>query len=310
VPPRIEHAIVASTIALAMLTVPGRSFGADPTPDPTPARVRVEAPTDCASPSSFWSAVERHTDRLRPGTDDRAATIDVTVRRSNGGVVGDLRVARAGEAPWQRRLSGATCTEVMDGLGLVAALAFDPAAKADATPRAPAPIATTEPAPASAASAPPVSKSPSAPPETRAPATPREEPARTIESTGGWRGGLGGLVGPLALGAGATLGYGAFVDVEHDRAGLAPSLRLGVVHVEGYAGESAARAALAWTVGRASVCPLRAQLGTSLHLRPCVGLDAGVVLASARGVDRPRDTSRPWVAPVLAGRVMWSPAGS
>src|SRR5690606_17744227 len=69
---------------------------------------------------------------------------------------------------------------------------------------------------------------------------------------------------------------------------------------------TAAGVDLGWTVARASFCPVRVALGAALAVRPCAGIDAGVLSASARGVDRARDRTRAWIAPSAAVAVTWS----
>lgn len=296
----------------------GRGAHADP---PTPARVRVDAPADCATTASFWSALARRTDRLRaaePSEASDAAMIDVTIRRDDArySVRGELHVARAGERASTRKIGGASCSEVTDGLSLVAALAFDPAARidrtADPTPPAStandAPPPPAPPAPPSAPSSPPADDEKGAPSPRSAPAEPSEAPDASPFSSS-WRIGLGGSMGALAVAApGASLAYGGFADLEKDRAGFAPSFRLGVVHAEGTADSSTVHADLAWTLARASVCPARADLSRTVRARPCLSLDAGALSADPRGATTSQPRTRPWVAPGLAMRILWEPA--
>lgn len=323
------------------------------------ARVKVDAPADCASVASFWAAIARHTDRLREG--DGAATIDVTLRASEARVTGTLHVAREREAPWQRRLVGASCAEVTDALAMITALAFDPSATtrpaplpapapATATPAAtstaapaatstatptptppgaspsptPSPTptaaaaptapATTTPTPtatptqtAPAASPTPTpTPTPTAPPPAAAP-PPAETPSPPPSPTARWRLAVGGAVGPLGLAAStATLGYAGFAELGRESGTVAPSLRLGVRYAEDSATIGAVGVALSWTVAHSSVCPLRASLGGGVTLRPCAGIDVGVVGATPRGLVTATGTSRAWVAPLVAGRVSWS----
>lgn len=281
---------------------------------PTPARVRVDAPADCVTEPSFWSALARRTDRLRAAeaSDAEAATIDVTIRRAGPRVRGELRVARAGERPSTRSLGGVSCGEVTDGLSLVAALAFDPAAKLDPGAEAPAGAdeAPPPPPPPAPSGAP---ESPSA--EPAAAAAPRRidrAPAAETrpEATQGprWRFAAGGTAGALAVAApGATLAYGGFVEVEVDRAGFAPALRLGIAHAEGTADADTAHADLAWTFARVAACPFRLDASNAISVRPCVTLDAGALRAEPRGAKSLQPRGRPWVAPGAAARIAWAP---
>jgi hypothetical protein len=256
------------------------------TPIAARARVQVDAPPDCATASSFWGAIGRHTTQLVPGGDAGDATIDLTVRRGAEQVVGELRVTRGDEAPWQRSLKGATCDEVLDGLGLVTALAFDPSATVS-PPRA----APTPPAPPAEQVAPEARDRPPASPSTRS----------------AWVAAVGASGSAAGLGASEpSLVYGGFVELERDRAGVAPAFRLGVTHAESVVNVGAAGAALAWTFVDASVCPVRADLAPSLSFRPCLAVESGLVSASPRGLERGRDLQRAWFAAVLAARLRWS----
>ena len=130
---KLRLAIVAAFVAVLAPTSVARAAEAEV----RPARVRVDADADCATASTFWRALSDRTDRLRaPAGEESAATIDVVIKRQGTRVRGELRVARAGERPTSRSLGGASCAEVTDGLSLVAALAFDPGARADRNERA------------------------------------------------------------------------------------------------------------------------------------------------------------------------------
>lgn len=102
------------------------------------ARLRVDAPSDCASASSFWSALSRRTQRLKPSTDNRADIfVDVVVRPVTGGATGDVRIQRSTGRAAPRAVRGASCDEVTQALSLVLALAFDPTARDDSAAAAP-----------------------------------------------------------------------------------------------------------------------------------------------------------------------------
>lgn len=271
-----------------------------------PARVQVDAPEGCASRASFSAALARRTDRLEV-SEAGGASIDVTIRRTDGQATGELRIARGGPPSAPRRVSAASCEEVAEGLALVAALAFDPAAKIDVAPvAAPAPEPAAEPAadpvaaPAEAAVAP-------GPVAAMAPAA-RERPTRSQPQAARTRVALAATGAAVALGAGATFGWGGFVGLERERGLWSPAARVGVQRAEASQAASAVGADLAWTLARASFCPVRFALAPGVSARPCAGLDAGVLSASARGVDRARDRSRPWIAPSAAVRLAWAPS--
>ena len=97
----------------------------------TAVRVHVEAPGACATDDGFWRELSARTSRLERATKG-GASLDVRVTKpASGGARGVLRVERGG-ATTERTLDGATCDEVVRGLSLIAALAFDPNATAPA----------------------------------------------------------------------------------------------------------------------------------------------------------------------------------
>jgi len=275
---------MACGVVIAALTTSPRAQ-AD---DPIALRVRVVADGDCASRETFWSAVSRHSSRVSQMLGADGALVELAIRRSDEEhVVGVLDVTLPGEVPWQRRLVGGSCAEVTDGLALVTALAFDPNAVVEPASPAPTVLPIAEPA------AREVPIAPAAGPEAR------------------WRGAVLASIGPLVLGtSGPVVGYGISGDLERDRAGLAPSLRLSLTHAEGSIDFFGAGAGLAWTTGRASICPLRADLASSLSLRPCAGLEVGVLVASPVGLVSARSATRAWVAPSLLGRLRWQVVAS
>lgn len=234
---------MACGVALAALTT-GPRVHAD---EPIALRVRVVAEGDCAIRGTFWSAVSRHSNRVRETLGADGALVEVAIRRADEEhVVGVLEV--------------------------------------------------TPPAPAVAPSV----LTPAEPAAREAPLAPAAVPDAR------WRGAVLASIGPLVLGtSGAVVGYGISGDLERDRAGLAPSFRLSLTHAEGSTDLFGAGAELAWTTGRASICPLRADLASSISLRPCAGLDVGVLVASPVGLVSARSATRAWAAPSLLGRLRW-----
>ena len=292
---------ILSSVTAALLAVSPSALASERV---TPARLEVDAPPGCTSSATIWAAIARHTDRLREGSGDDAVELHMTLRSTEDRVAGELRVTRRGEPSWRRALTGTTCAEVADALALVAALTFDPGEGADdapsSTPAGPSRPALTE-ASVSASAAPPAP----APTSTSA-ADADVGPAPSAAHA--WRFALGGSAGTLAVGTtSAPFAYGGLLEVERDRDGIGPSFRLGVVHAEGSASAGGASVRLAWTTARPSVCPFRLRIGSGVVLRPCAGIEIGAVHASPRGLSAPADTTRAWVAPVLAGRLAWSP---
>jgi hypothetical protein len=298
------------------------------------ARVEVESPSGCSSSAIFWKALGRRTERVVPTATNAApdARIEVLMRtdqRAGSGVVGELTIVRGATRSQRRRIVGASCEEVTQGLSLVAALAFDPAARMDdaaPTPTTTTPTnnvgssssstttattttttTTTGAAPVPSASVEPTRR------DASAAETPTPTPPTPATTPSHWRWGMGASGSVSALGTtSAVLAYGGFIDLESesdDRASrLAPSFRVGAAHSEGFADGAQVSADLAWTYARASACPLRFDLGSrNVAFRPCAGVDAGVLSARAVRLDRTKDRSRPWIMPHAVARLSWAP---
>lgn len=308
-----------------VVSVAARSARAE-TEGQTRVAVRVQAERECVDTSGFWRALAARTDKLdRVGSveGDAAsargndATIDVRVRRSRGRVIGELRVERGGHKSESRALTGASCEEITRGLSLVAALAFDPGARID-VPELPATSPASAPPATSAASAPPAT-SPAPPPSAApaaaarevSPASPARERAQAAPPSGAYRLAVGGGASAIALGAQETsAGYGGFVELARDRSGLSPAFRVGLTRATGDARAETASAGpvtadLGWWLARSSACPVRLDFASSLHFRPCAGLDVGAMTGTPRAPIQGSARTRAWLAPTLSARINW-----
>lgn len=307
---RVKLGLVLATASLAVLTA-SPVAGAEPAVgdrdarSASAARVRVDAPDDCATTATFWRALSERTDRLRVSDgNENAATIDVVIKRQGARVRGELRLARAGERPSTRSLGGASCAEVTDGLSLVAALAFDPGAKMERARAAEEAEGENEREGVEEKARASEERAVAAEPAADRPLarTTRSEGLPTFARWGAtaFGGGLGTGAPDLSFVAGGSF------DLEIDRSQmLSPLFRLGAMYGEGST-EGALGAPLSWTFARAAVCPLRLALGGGVALRPCAILDAGVMSAEAPNVKNARGTARPWLAPGLEALVRWT----
>lgn len=269
---------------------------------PIAIRVRVDAAPSCADEARFWTALRLRSDRLARADDEgpaRPPTIEVAIATTREGAVGDLRIVRGGVRSDARRVTAASCSEAVDGLGLVAALAFDPAAKI-VLEEAPAAEPLDEPpsSPAAPAPAPARDVGPSEP-------RPRSTPADAPRSRWAFQVGVNG--GAAGVGNGPALAWGAFVEANVDRGGLSPSLRLGATRTVSSTETPSVTTDLAWHVVRASLSPLRVDLDRAVSVRPVVVVEGGVFDAAARGFDGARAASRPWAALGLQARVAYTP---
>ncbi len=305
----------------------------------TVARVKVDASAQCASEQSFADAIRQRTDRVRISPSVAAATttaaIEVAIRPASRGVVGDVRVIRDGRASESRTITGASCDEVTQGLSLVAALAFDPMAKAslrDETSDATAPTSTEGPPGDTSPEAPKAAPkaATSAPNETTtnlanaitSPARNRDaQPPARSAAPFAWAFRLGGSAAGMALDADTTMtfAWGGFIEIERDAPGFAPAFRASAFRADATTNSGPISTSLGWTLARATLCPYRFDVAARIGIRPCAVVDAGVVSAEAfsaahsggardaTGLSRSQGRSRTWAAPGLVGRAAWSP---
>jgi hypothetical protein len=211
---------------------------------------------------------------------------------------------------------------------VVAALSLMAAMAIDADPGAPAaPSSTPKPGAAAPPSsvAPPRPKPPVTPPEleppeprpsTKAPARPRRPrtadpdvstpadpsplasaPEPTFQA-GVHGGGFGAVAPYVAWGAVAFIDYSAFQET-----GAATSIRLGLALAQSPAVIVAEGAAMfRWYAARLTSCPFALTAGP-LTVRPCGGLDAGILQGIGFDVARPLKETRAWIAATAAGRI-------
>ncbi len=243
------------------------------------AVVVVEAPSGCASVASFSAALEAGSSRVRSGVS--ADRIEVRAApRAEGGAEGAITIVRAGVRSEQRRVEGASCAEVVDGLALVAALAWDDAPDA------------------------PVERSATAAPRTTSiglPPAPDAAPRSRARSR--WSLGIAPSGGTTSLGTDrAVLAWGGFLDLERTGAGFAPALRIGASHAASEAASYGMAETLAWTYARVQACPVAGVLG-AFSVRPCAQADFGVLYAASRNAYQ--DATRAWIATGVAARLAW-----
>jgi len=287
-----------------------------------PVRFTYVAPQACPDAEAFVKEVHARTTRfqiVRFGENLRA--FEVVIAQAGNGFRGSVRVLDGGGASSLRTVDGTDCEDVGRTLALVTALSIDPKAlsspsPADAGPptgpaptTTPAPVASVDPPPPD----PPASPPPTAPVAKDSAPPPTEEeaaPPPSAQSSRGWRMDLVGgayvqaVDAPSAVIGGAVL-LGLTLGGERV---LSPMLRLGVSWASsGSIDANPGAATLAWTVGRAEVCPLRWPAQGPLELRPCLTGDFGVVSASATGVSNPQSHVRPWETLGALALAEWVP---
>jgi hypothetical protein len=288
-------------------------------------RFTYDAPQACPDAESFVKEVHARTTRfqiVRFG--DGLRSFEVVIAQSGNNFRGSVRVLDGGGAASLRTVDGTECEDVARTLAFVTALSIDPKALSSPSPAdtsTPAVADSSTPAPvASVASVgpPPPQEPPASPPPTAKVATdpappPADEnpaPPPSAQSSRGWRMDVVGGAEVQAVAApSAVIGGAALLGLTlgGERA-LSPLLRLGVAWASsGSIDANPGEATLAWTVGRAEICPLRWPAQGALELRPCLTGDFGVVSASATGVSNPQSHVRPWETLGALALVEWAP---
>ena len=266
----------------AIATVAGLVAGNARADDAPPsARLQLEVNAPCSDANDFGARIRARSSRLEVGTGEDAIRVAVTVLPSPEGhrVDGTLQVGES-----VRHVEGATCEEVVEALGLVTVLTFDPEAGA-------APVPPPSPPPTAAETPPP-------PPPSQPPAASPLRPAPPVE---GWRWGLG------MHGVGATIdevpiGASVVGEMARGRELSTLTLRLALTTYSANVELGARAANLVWSFLVPQVCPLRFRAGP-LSVFPCAGVAMGVLSSEpTRGVARPRSFTRGWVAPRAAVR--------
>jgi hypothetical protein len=214
------------------------------------------------------------------------ADISVELRESTEGFSGHLRIRRADGRDHVRDMSEKSCEELSAALAFVAALALG-GEEAEPMPNLPrAPVRTKDP-----------------------PEEPALEPPPSVDIDLRLAWGIGVGVG-IRHGIAPTWANTEELDIELRSTAdspFAPTFRLGVVHAEPVMRvDRAGSTDFGWTAGRVSGCPFRVRPLTEIELRPCVGMDLGVIGASGvpstvRG--RSGDTLSPWVDVFGAARL-------
>lgn len=100
--------------------------------------ISYEAPDDCPTRADFVDRVLERGAALAVPQDDVATSLAVTIRASDSGFVGELRLERPGADSAPREVHDPDCERVVEGLAVVAAIALGaPLVNDEAAPSAP-----------------------------------------------------------------------------------------------------------------------------------------------------------------------------
>jgi hypothetical protein len=239
-----------------------------------PFQVEFSTGQHCGTPEDFSAELLKRTQRVRPALGgERAFAFEIDVRDNEGTLEGRLTLREPGGRVTVRVVPGATCSEVIPALAVIAAVLVEPSASAEEQPM-PAPSAL-----------------PSA----------RPEPT-------GWA--VGASIGLVAQGAVAPqtrLGFAIEASATHEAGDfVSPLFAVAYARTE----EGTARdplvytgtAKLNWWTVRASLCPVRWPESGPLALRPCGLFDLGALEAAGEETYQAGNTRVTWVAPGASAR--------
>jgi hypothetical protein len=292
---------------------------------PPPLRVEYTAPGNCPTEADFEARVRARTELARFADEPNAQSVQVVVRPTGSTYAGHLSiVGRSGHVS-DRDVEDTLCSDVVDALALVTALAVDraamlalsaaaPSAPTSATPDAtpsdvtPVPTETANPAPPPAPTysllAPPPPPPPSVPRHVTAPETDRGPPRPRLR----WAASVGASFVTMSGGIvpEAMAGGGAFGEAEPRLSGwFVPSARLTLFATENISSKTRT-ASFLLLAARAEVCPVR--LGSpDLSLRACAAADSGATRVEGIAVAQPVTATNPWFDVTALLRARWAP---
>ena len=315
-------------VPIAVLVATVRVAEADPSPPAAtsthpararpPLRVDYAAPGNCPTQSDFEDRIRARTSLAHFEDAKDAQEVHVVVQPTGFTYAGHLSLAGHNGAISQRDVEDTLCSDVVDALALVTALAIDPNALLSvAHPASSVSHLAIQPSPDVPLPPPIPPMPPTAPPPTlAAPSTPASRPTSqpnapeapgATASTWGGAAGAGFLV-MAGLAPGALVGGRAFGDLESKSLGaLAPSVRLGLIAAENGAFTTPVARFLLLTT-RVDACPWR--IGSrELSVRPC--LSGGLGALRATGIDVAHPTTRVdvWADVGALARGRWYPIG-
>jgi hypothetical protein len=214
-----------------------------------------------------------------------------------------MSISLTDAASRERDVAADDCSDVVDALALVTALAMDPHAS----------VVLQEPKPSAEPVISPVlasNTSPIASPASHSLETPPDRGTLPRSVPGRWRYDLDlGAVMWWGPAPDALAGGALFAEVEPTRSqSWAPSVRLGATLVSNGAFETPA--AQIWlAVARIDACPLRSG-SHALTLESCVGVDVGWVHGKGIDVAEPAAANRPWLDIPVSLVARWVPGTS
>jgi hypothetical protein len=271
------------SFALALLCALAPGLARAQSDAPLAVSLTYEGPSECPDAQGFQTQVRGRTARVRfvdPGQPSEVGW-NVVIREARNGTSGSLLVSGAALGRLERKVTAATCEQVVSALALGAALSVDPDASL---------VSQSEPA-----SPPPRRAEPANAPEpTRAPPKPRAATRLAL-----------GLSLTARSGMGPELSWAPrpFVGLSYQtRSGHTWGVRLSGTQVHASAVSSAGQADFTWNVGRIEAFPIR--FGSSLwRFEPAVLFEAGQLRARGVAVSPVNQVERPVLFGGALGRL-------
>jgi hypothetical protein len=302
--------------------------------DSTPVRVSLDAPEGCSTAREFYDAVRARTGRvhLSPHTEESLA-LSVLVIRNRGKFRGELRVRDPRGQSSTRKVSGATCEEVVRALSLTAALAVDQIVEPlqdNAGSSSERTANGTEAsgagggeASSTAADAEPASSADGSRAKADAkrrierdtgrtddaegadgeatdePSSSRSDDARSLVADVGAQALVGEIISPRV-----SVGGALFADVMKPGPGwFSPSLGVAVAHVPAEFGQGGGDVSIRWTAVMVTACPLRFRPNDTISIQPCAAGSGGWLTARGEASETPAAASRSWWSAGVLGRI-------
>jgi hypothetical protein len=265
----------AARFALALAALPVPSARADEAAR-APFQVEFSAGLNCRT-EDFSAELLRRSQHVRPaGPGEQGFVFQIDIRDNEGTLEGRLTLREPHGRVTVRVVPGATCSEIIPALAVIAAVLVEPSAAVEPSPSQPV--------------------------------TPIEPPERNT----GW--GVGASVGLVAQGAVAPevrAGFGIEASGFFDSGGvLSPLFALAYVQTRmGTAPtpSSTGTAELRWWTVRASTCPVRWPATGPAALRPCALFDLGALKGTGTRTDIREEVTMTWVAPGFSARLDAAP---
>jgi hypothetical protein len=286
---------ITAVAAAVAATAPFVSGPAAAEPNEEVVRLEYHAPPACDDEAQFFAQARARAPQMRLARpDERARVFIVEIEQHATLTSAKLTVRDPDGQTTVRNVETKDCSEAVNALALITALAVNP--RASAEPKE-TPVPSVDNIPLVPGPAPPAST--------------HAAPAHALgPSPWTWRAGMAGF-GVGAIAPDPLFGARVSAEMVHLTShGMAPSFRvsLGYATHSGFVVEGGT-AHFAYAGANAEMCPLRLPPAGNLVFRPCVMADVGFVVARGSDTLNPRSAVRPWADIGTGARLAWMLGG-